>query len=651
MSFAPQRFPALPRGLSLRTLLLLLFLAAALYAGALPIYLFFRIGGAASTLARGTQAVVGAVEDLTRRSDAADRARELARRVLTSRRAPSPVMLDSIAMVAAQTRRSSFDASAVPSALRAEIARADSQLARIAAMLEETGALIGAGARAAAAERLAPVDSLSRGAEEQAFRVAQLGQADLLAREGAAGTATTGVLRDLTLWLAVGVLLTWLGLLTLRRRIWQPLGALEAGLARISEGDLNSQIPILRMDETGRLAAHFNEMTRVLRNRAEEQGRFAAAGELLAGVAHEVNNPLMAIAAHAENRVADPGISPDQREEMQQVLRQALRATKLLRGLLRFVQATERHVEKVNLNDVVRGALDLVSYRFGVDEITVGGHLDPGLPPVEGDAIRFEQVLVNLIANAIDALRTIKPPRRLTVDSWVENGTVSVAVGDNGPGVPPDVLERLFRPFASTKGRRGTGLGLYISRQIAREAGGDLELSSGGGGGARFRMTLPEGSPTTANAGPPPVAGDSPRPPGSLTGVRILVVDDEAGVRGPLVKFLKRRGAEVADAGDGIEALAWLERHSADVIVADLQMPRMSGTELFAELEAKRPDLAARVLFLSGDVSQLAEPGSAPVPRERVLVKPIELRHLEQRVIEFVAEAGARKPIDGRASG
>ena len=400
--------------------------------------------------------------------------------------------------------------------------------------------------------------------------------------------------------------------------------------------------------ELGRVAQHFNAMTHVLRDRAEEQGRFAAAGELLAGVAHEVNNPLMAIAAHAENRLADPAVEGEPRSEMTQILRQARRATKLLRGLLRFVRATEREVSSVNLNDVVRGALDLVSYRFGVDEISVGGHLDASLPAVQGDAIKLEQVVVNLLSNAIDALRAVKPPRHLSVDTWSQDGRVSVAVGDNGRGVAPDIVPRLFRPFATTKGRRGTGLGLYISRQVAREAGGDLTLGSppGAGGGARFVLSLPIGPapPTPAPAAAPPgansVAGPGAPRAGSLVGVRVLIVEDEEAVRRPMARYLARRGAEVDEAGDGVEGLARLLAQPANVILADLRMPRMGGVELYARLEEERPELAARVLFLSGDVSQLAEPGNTPVPRERVLVKPVELAELERRIVEFVAGHG-----------
>jgi CheY-like chemotaxis protein len=122
--------------------------------------------------------------------------------------------------------------------------------------------------------------------------------------------------------------------------------------------------------------------------------------------------------------------------------------------------------------------------------------------------------------------------------------------------------------------------------------------------------------------------------------LRVLIVEDEEAVRRPMARYLTRRGAEVEEAGDGVEALERLAARPASVILADLRMPRMGGVELYAELEDARPELARRVLFLSGDVSQLAEPGNTPVPRERVLVKPVELAELERRIVEFVKYAG-----------
>lgn len=462
------------------------------------------------------------------------------------------------------------------------------------------------------------------------------GAAVTLALTGRIGSAPAALV------VVAGAILLPLVLLIVRRRVWKPLMDLERGIQRVSEGDLSAQAPVAREDELGHVITHFNEMTRVLRDRAEEQGRFAAAGELLGGVAHEVNNPLMAIASHAELRLADSRLPAEQRAEMQSILRQAQRAAKLLRGLLRFVRAGEKRVAAVNLNDVVRSAIDLVSYRFGIDEISLEGRLDPELPAVVGDANRLEQVVVNLLSNAVDALHLITPPRRLIVDSFADArlGRVCVTVSDNGPGIGADVAGRLFRPFASTKGHRGTGLGLYISRQLVREAQGELELITQEERGARFLVWLP-----SARAATPERRATELQPPvatAPLAGIRVLVVDDEELIRRPMLRFLTKRGAEARDAGDGVQALDMIRGgFDPHVILADLRMPRLDGAAFYEQLVEERPALAERVVFLSGDITQLAGRGLAEIPRDRVLVKPVELVELERRIVDFVRERAA----------
>lgn len=466
--------------------------------------------------------------------------------------------------------------------------------------------------------------------------------------------AVTGAIAPTTaiVVLALGALLVPVTWLIVRNRMWTPLTALQRGIQQVSEGDLSTQVPVTRDDELGNVATHFNHMTRVLRDRAEEQGRFAAAGELLGGVAHEVNNPLMAIASHAEMRLADGNLPADQRNEMQSILRQAQRAAKLLRGLLRFVRAGEKRAAAVNMNDVVRSAIDLVSYRFLIDEISIEGKLDPELPTVIGDANRLEQVIVNLLSNALDALRGVKPPRRLIVDSFIDDtgGRVCVTVTDNGPGVAPEVAQRLFRPFASTKGARGTGLGLYISRQLVREAEGELDVVKHDGPGARFLVWLPstrQAVPTAPASAPQPAAAPATTPVApaaakSLAEIRVLLVDDEEAIRRPMARFLSKRGADIKEAGDGHAALARLqEGFEPHVILADLRMPRMDGAEFYERLQQERPALAERVMFLSGDITHLAGRGLAEVPRDRVLVKPVELAELERRIATFVREKAA----------
>src|SRR6266516_1823364 len=436
-----------------------------------------------------------------------------------------------------------------------------------------------------------------------------------LALTGNLGSATAIVV------VVAGAVLLPVALFILRRRFWSPLGALRQGIRQVADGDLTTEVPVSRDDELGNITAHFNQMTRVLRDRAEEQGRFAAAGELLSGVAHEVNNPLMAIANHAELLLADANRPAEQRNEMQSILRQAQRAAKLLRGLLRFVRAGEKRSTTVNLNDVVRSAIDLVSYRFSIDEITIEGRLDP--------------------------LRSVNPPRRLIVDSFTDDtgGRVCVTVTDNGPGVAPEIAPRLFRPFASTKGVRGTGLGLYISRQLVREAQGELDLVKHVQSGARFLVWLPSARqpvPRAPAATPQAPPLPPPAPAGTLSGIRVLLVDDEELIRRPMARFLTKRGAEIKEAADGLAALERLaEGFEPQVILADLRMPRMDGAEFYQHLQAQRPALAERLLFLSGDITHLAGRGLAEVPRDRVLVKPVELAELEQRIVAFVREEAA----------
>ncbi|PYP47924.1 MAG: hypothetical protein DMD50_02840 [Gemmatimonadetes bacterium] len=618
--------------------LLAVALAAGAYAGALPFFLFFRVSRPALALGAETETVAGLGQDLARRDSVLARALVMVRALA---RSPTP-QADSVRVARRLLALGRVPLQLppddrVPPLLRPELARTDGAMSRVASALADLLGALEVGRRADVAARLLAIEDLVQVAHDTWARAARVARDDLLERQRALREAVSAVRRDTIVWLVVGLLFIPAVTYVVRRRVWRPLRELEAGLTQVADGDLTVSVPVRGSDELGRLAEHFNAMTRVLRDRAEEQGRFAAAGELLAGVAHEVNNPLMAIAAHAENRLADPAFEGEQRSEMTQILRQARRATKLLRGLLRFVRATEREVTNVNLNDVVRGGLDLLSYRFGVDEITVGGRLDANLPPVEGDAVKLEQVVVNLLANAIDSLRAVPPPRHLTVDTWVQDAQVSVAVGDNGRGVAPEIAPRLFRPFATTKGRRGTGLGLYISRQIAREAGGDLALTSPPGFGARFVLSLPVGPVSPPATSPVPAAAQPAV--GSLAGLRVLIVEDEEAVRRPMVRYLTRRGAEVDEAADGVEGLARLRAQAANVILADLRMPRMGGVELYSQLEEERPELAARVLFLSGDVSQLAQPGNTPVPRERVLVKPVELAELERRIIAFVRGA------------
>ena len=351
---------------------------------------------------------------------------------------------------------------------------------------------------------------------------------------------------------------------------------------------------------------------------------------MIAGVAHEVNNPLMAIATMSETRLDDPTLTSEQRTELKHIVRQARRAGRLLSGLLRFVRFDGSGVDTTSLNSVCQDALDLVSYRFGHEEVTLETRMDANLPMAQGDPGRIEQVLVNLFSNALDALQAVDTPRHLTVSSYSEGDHVCLAVEDNGPGVAQDIYPRLFHPFASTKGKKGTGLGLYISRQILRDLNGDLTYQ-GIERGSRFLVSMPIAVGATEHDLTVSPMG-LPHPKLSLEGMRVLLVDDEEAIRRPLARFLATRGAVTIQAADGLEALKALEDHEVDVIMADLRMPRMDGVKMYEELLAKRPDLAARTIFLTGDLTQMKDGPAVSIDPDRVLLKPVKLAEVESRL-------------------
>jgi two-component system NtrC family sensor kinase len=416
---------------------------------------------------------------------------------------------------------------------------------------------------------------------------------------------------------------------------------LEAGLARVATGDLGVRLAVARADELGRLTEHFNRMTDVLDHRAHQHGRFVAAGELIAGIAHEVNNPLMAITSVVSNRLADDQrLAPELQEELRQVLRQSQRAGKLVSGLLRFVRGGAEAAIDFDLEAVTRDAIDLVAHRFPVEEIELHYHAAGSPCRVTGNPSKIEQVLVNLLSNASDALLEMPPPRIIQMESRRSFTRVTLTFQDNGPGIPPDLVPRLFHPFVSSKGENGTGLGLYISREIARAAGGDITLEQGTLGGACFVLQLPLTVPVQVNPRSSPAGGGPANPthcdPPVLSGASILLVDDEAAVRSPIARFLRRRGAEVVEAKDGIEGLLQVSRKHFDAILADVRMPRMDGLAFYRGLLERYPDSAARVLFLSGDISLLSGLELGGIGSGRILLKPVELAVLEARIGEVV---------------
>ena len=533
--------------------------------------------------------------------------------------------------LAPYTREHSFPpVDQLPARTREVVLQAVAEANLLEASIFDAMAQVEQGHLTDARRRLARMDSLRVMFDAQLTRAQVAGIEELHRRQEALVASAHQALIALAVWLLVGIVGLRIAWGVVHRRLWRPLARLEEGLSQVAQGNLRVELPVQRFDEVGRLANHFNSMTDVLRERAEEQGRFAAAGQLIAGVAHEVNNPLMAIATMGETRLDDPSVPPEHRAELKHMVRQARRAGRLLSGLLRFVRADESGAEVTNLNTVCREAVDLLSYRFGHEEITLEMRLEPDIPNCGGNPAQVEQVLVNLLSNALDALTRVKPPRRLMVATTTDDSHVCVRIEDNGPGITPEARERMFLPFVSTKGRRSSGLGLYVSRQIVESLEGELTYHPVDHG-SRFVVALRmiAGSVSQVVQSPPAFL---PRREATLEGMRVLLVDDEEAIRRPLARFLNGRGAETIQAADGIDALQKLEQYEVDVILADLRMPRMDGVKMYQQLVSRYPDLAERTVFLTGDLTHMKDVATTAIDPSRILIKPVKLAEVERRL-------------------
>lgn len=359
--------------------------------------------------------------------------------------------------------------------------------------------------------------------------------------------------------------------------------------------------------------------------------KLAALGGLLAGVAHELNNPLSVVVGYAsmlEELAPDEGT----KRRAQRVHAAAERCARIVKSFLAMARQRPSQFAPVDMNAVVEAALELAAYGLRTADVEVLRSLDPQLPDVWGDADQLHQVLTNLIVNAQQALQERSGgPRRILVRTRVRRGAVEVTVGDNGPGMPPEVRARIFEPFYSTKPTGvGTGVGLSLCHALVTAHTGHIEVFTAQGRGSRFTITLPmmAHGARPAPATPAPVPGASPG--------RVLVVDDEAEIADLVKEVLGREGYQVTVARSGREALARIRAETIDVVVSDLRMPDLDGPSLWRELRTTRPDLARRMLFLTGDTlsgTARAFLSEANVP---VLDKPLDLDELRSRVAALV---------------
>ncbi|MCA9592847.1 MAG: PAS domain S-box protein [Myxococcales bacterium] len=378
-------------------------------------------------------------------------------------------------------------------------------------------------------------------------------------------------------------------------------------------------------DESGQVTRLLGAIVDVSDRRALEEQllqsqKMEAVGQLAAGVAHNFNNMLAAILPNLE--LASRRAAPDIRRLLDAAREASTRAARIVRQLMLFAggrhHAEQRRSEA--LDALVERTVEMCRNTFDRG-IGIELRRDPALLPVRADSTQLEQVVLNALLNARDALDEVGDRERRI---WVSVESISaddvplehakgewirVRIEDNGAGIPAELRRRVFEPFFTTKEvGKGTGLGLATSYAIVREHGGVIDCSAGAEHGTVIDICLP--------ADPSPEKTPStPAPPETVGGKEhVLLVDDEALVRGAVLRVLEEAGYSVATAGDGAEALERFGRDTFDLVLLDLSLPRLSGRQVLSELRRQHPQ--ARVICFSGT-------GETPPDANAFLDKPV----------------------------
>jgi signal transduction histidine kinase len=375
--------------------------------------------------------------------------------------------------------------------------------------------------------------------------------------------------------------------------------------------------------------------TREIYHQLLQAEKMAALGQTVSGVAHELNNPLATILSWAERLSSKATLDPSLRRGLETILGESERAARIVRNLLTFARKRQTTRMMVDFNQVVHETLGLRAYEQRVSNITVISALASGLPLVFADAHQIQQVLLNLMINAEQAMLSANGRGTLVARTWydAEQESVVVEINDDGPGIPEELQAKIFDPFFTTKEiGKGTGLGLTVAYAIVQEHGGRIRLQSSPSAGASFYIELP----VTGELAKPRVAPPRPQT-GAIAGASVLIVEDEEALAAAVSEALADAGCLVARAGDGEEALVKVKEHAFDVVICDLKMPRLDGKAFHRLLAATLPGLARRVIFVTGDVVGADGEGFLQESGCRWLAKPFRLGDLVRAVSDTLA--------------
>jgi signal transduction histidine kinase/FixJ family two-component response regulator len=457
-------------------------------------------------------------------------------------------------------------------------------------------------------------------------------------------------------------------------------------LARGIDGGLREELPMMLpaprileraarpvVDPIGRLLGRveiYRDLTaqRVFHSKLLQTEKLAALGQMVSGVAHELSNPLTSILGYAHRLLARQDI-PGRTEEVRQIYQEAERASAILRQVLLNARETLPERRPVSMNQIVQRSVDLQRFSLAAEKIRLEIDLDPALPFVQGDPGHLQQVLINLVNNARQAIEQHGQGGTIRLHTKrIGERRILLEVADNGPGIPQAILARIFDPFFTTKPAGiGTGLGLSIVLSVVREHGGQVHVTSPPKGGAVFQIELPaaaEPAQGEALASPLPRrekvslettqgARDETRLPPAFrsgTGARVLVVEDEPTVARLIADVLEDEGMQVEVLLDGREALDCAAQETFDLVICDIKMPGLDGQHFYKSLERSENPLRERFLFVTGDV--IAAQTREFLERNHVphVAKPFRVEELTEKVHDVLSLAARLQPPPAEAA-
>ena len=387
---------------------------------------------------------------------------------------------------------------------------------------------------------------------------------------------------------------------------------------------------------------------KLLRQQLIHSEKLSAIGELISGIAHELNNPLTGVMGYSQLLQLRKDLDDRARENLLKINNLALRCQKIVQNLLSFARKQKPERRLSDINEVLEKTIELRSYELQVNNIEIIRELDRNLPKTIADAHQLQQVFLNIITNAEQAMLEAHGKGRLTITTRQDssNHRIVVEISDDGPGIPEAHHTRIFDPFFTTKEvGKGTGLGLSLSYGLIKEHGGNIYARSRVGEGSTFVVELPIIAQLQEEPGPPSdQALQALHFENRVRDKRILVVDDERYILDFFVEVFQMYPLCVDTAGDGRAAMELMQASDYDLIITDFKMPQMSGRELFNWIKEQRPHMANRIIFVTGDTASAETRSFFEANANRCLAKPFKIEEVKDVILQTLQDAGQVAP-------